>query len=865
MSTRSHPQFSFFDLAKNYIETFIKVRTRHDSRIAIGRENDRYFLMTTQTRYPENVKVVSEKLGGIVVDELKKLTLPYGSAQLHHTILDAFRVLHVNRAQTGIDGVGTGRAIQNTEQVVMILLTDGSGISGIPIDFRLFFDPPFLGSEMTKEAFRWDQKLYTVVFRIPSTPYRPTQSQLTTIDIDLPVIEKLCSRTSGRSFSIISTRQIQISIDYILAMASQHKVGVRFDCLPAIPGNVSPDEIARIKAKFKKVIDKKPVTNLISRLNPQGRPVSCHWPIPESYFPMRAMDQLPQRTAHPVILCAPMALPLTIRTEIPVDKLELEPSGVSDIIMEILQGRKDMTVWTYIEGSSNGPTAPFGCLRMNTMGTGITLILLPFNFPLFYPLIEEVIKDPILTTSQVWRQRLDSYFQTVPYYYFTQMRICLDKIRVKVEYNSSMSNIYAGALLSHLNRLKVKAKEEFDQVGIATKLNESRAPRLTNPSIRIERITSRTSIIGLGTEDDNIEDENLDGVEPTPIYSGDFQIPLYPPLISEAHGDTSYRNPYSSTIEDLVSKLNKIEANVEMLFNPHKTTLLDMAKLGVKPRFNTLEELHNMPQKTMGEYEAYQAARQQFYGPPMRKIDEERDRTHAFGNPYKLKGMGAGIDEVMDSAVVEGNSPQGQGGKRYGEIRQSVGGGPPKRRRGPLGIDAFDIYRTRRSMRGSSVASSEFDRRDSIDDLPGSREMTPGTSGGSTPVNEFEDLQLQEMDSDEQLQKNLDEVTEMMNKRKREESGEKVEQKVPKRLEILEPPAPPAEIISDQEIITRKIRIGSIVRKPANHRAYEEIMTLVTGITNETCSKLIKYAVRESQRFKLKQLTQKLEDRLKVI
>ena len=69
----------------------------------------------------------------------------------------------MNRAQTGIDGVGTGRAIQNTEQVVMILLTDGSGISGIPIDFRLFFDPPFLGSEMTKEAFRWDQKLYTVV------------------------------------------------------------------------------------------------------------------------------------------------------------------------------------------------------------------------------------------------------------------------------------------------------------------------------------------------------------------------------------------------------------------------------------------------------------------------------------------------------------------------------------------------------------------------------------------------------------------------------------------------------------------------------------------------------------------------------
>ncbi|PIC36512.1 hypothetical protein B9Z55_015473 [Caenorhabditis nigoni] len=859
MSTRSHPQFSFFDLAKNYIETFIKGRNRADSRMVVGRENDRYFLLTTQGKYPENVKVVSEKAGGIVVDELKKLTLPYGSAQIHQTILDAFRILHTNRAQTGIDGVGTGRAIQNTEQIMMIVLTDGSGINSIPIDFRLYFEPAFLGSEMTKEAFRWDQKLYTVVFRIPSSPYRPTPSQLANIDIDVPIIERVCGLTGGRSFAIVSLRQIQTSIDYILLQSNQHKVGVRFGCLPHLhftAGNITNDEVQRVKRRFDSVNAKKPVTNLISRSNNQGRPVTCHWPIPESYFPTRGLDQLPQRTAHPVILCAPMALPLTIRSEIPVDKLELEPGGVTDLIMDLLQKKKDMTIWTFIEGSSNGPTAPFGCLRMNTFGTGVTLILLPFNFPQFYPLIEEVVKEPILTTSQVWRSKLDSYFQTVPYYYFTPMRNSLDKIKVKVDYSSSMSNIYAGQLLSNLNRLKVKAKEEYDKILIECKLNESKGTKLANPSIRIERITSRTSIIGLGGDDDDYEERMLNEVESTPIYAGDFKIPLYPPTVSDAQLDTSYRNPYIGSVEDIVSKLNRIQANVDMLFNPNKASLLDMARLGDRPRFNTLEELHNMPQKLMGEYEPYQAARLKFYGQPMRKIDEEKDRTHAFGNPYKLKGLGAGIDEVMDSAVVDGNSPN-QPTKRFGELRQ--GGGPPKRRRGPLGIDAFDQYRTRRSIRGSSASSdiSDFSVSSGDELLIDSREGTPGTSGSSTPSSEFENLQLEEMDTVEQLTRNLNDFEEM---RGRDVNIPAVE---PPTVAPAPPPPPPAEILTDQEVLTRKIRIGTIVRKPANHRAYDEIMILAGGNCQESI--LIRHALRESQRFKLKMLTEKLEERLKSI
>lgn len=854
MSTRSHPQFSFLDLAKNYIENFIKSRNRNDRMMAV-RENDRYFLMLTQGRYPENLRVISEKNGPVVVEELKKIQQPFGTGFVHQTILDAFKVLHTNRTQTGIDGFGGGRFLAYSEQIVMIVLTDGNGISGVPIDFRLYFESHFLGSDYYKEAYRWDQKLYTVVFRIPSTPYRPTPSQLAIIDIDNPIIEKVCSATGGRSYSIVSVRQIQTSIDQILGLSSQHKVGVRFACLPTIhftAGNITNDEVLRVKKKFDAITNKKPVTNLISRLNPQGRPVIGHWMIPENYFPVRNMDQLPQRSAQPIILCAPMALPLNIRPEIPVDKLELEPGGITEVITEILQGRKDLTVWTYMEGSSNGPTAPFGCLRMNTTGTGITLILLPFNFPLLYPLVEEVVKEPILTTSQVWRSKLDSYFQTVPFYFFTPLRNALEKIKVKVDHVSSMSAIYHASLLSHINRLKVKAKEDYDKLPIECQLSISKASRMLNPMIRIERITSRSTIIGLNKDDDDGEDKNLEDDEAPPIISGDFKIPLYPPPVSEAQLDNLYRNPYATTVEDIASKLNRIQANLEMVYNPNKATLLDMARMGSRARFNTLEESHNMPQKLMGEYEPYQQARLKHYGPPMRKINEEVDRTHAFGNPYKMKGMGAGIDEVMDSAVVDSNSPnqqQQQQSKRLGDPRQSTSS-LSKRRRGPLSIDAFQQYRQARSDRSSnsSRASSVIS-----DVIPMDEDSTSGTS---TPSSEFDSMHIQEMDSVEQLFGNLDEVRAM-----REQEEEKEEHEIVEAM----PPVPPAEILSDQELLMRKIQIGVIVRKPANHRAFDDIKTLSSGMIPETSGVLIRHALRESQRFKLKPLTEKLQELLRSI
>ncbi|CAB3409207.1 unnamed protein product [Caenorhabditis bovis] len=834
MSTRSHSNITYFDLAKNYIETFIKGRAKNDIRFArdpaMGRDGDRYYLLTTTGNYPKNVKSFGERMTGSVLDEVKKIPYPSGAHNLPTAILDAFRLMHTYRTMTGIDGYGSGRAPGNTENVHIILLTDGTGVQTIPKDMKFQFDPPFLGSEMTREAFRWDQKFFCVVFRIPSTPYRPVPSQLLAIDIDIPNIERLCSATGGRSFSIVSVRQINTSIDIMFQAMNNHRIGVRFDCLStSLTGKQSNEDLVKLRAKFKRVLEKRPVTNLISRITPQGRPVACHWQIPESFFPSKSMETLPPRLAHPLILLGTEAVPIAIRNDLPFDKLEVEPGGVLEIVMEMLAGRKDYAIPTFMQNSSNGGgNVPFGCLRLTTLGNGVNLILMPFNYPVFYQLVEE-LKDPMIFTNPQFRAKLDAYLMSIPFYCLTTVRQALEKFKVKVEVSSSMSNTYPPALLNYLNRLKMKGKEEIENYAVESKISEQRNLAFYNGMTRIERVTTRSGIIGLSKIDGIHEDDDDDS---GPKYLEEFQIPLYFPDVEQAPKDMAFRTPWSSPIEDLTLKLTKMQANVDLMFDPNRITLLDMARPDAKPSFHILEEAHNLPLKIMGEYEPYQQARIRVYGAPFRKIEEEKERTHAFGNPYKLRSLGT-VDEVsMDSSIVDNNKREGKRENDGGRM----GGGPPKRKRGPLGLDAFEKWRIRRSAIGSDAGSTIADYSSDLE--------TPTTSNGNAEVD----------DND------VDELTELM------ESQRKTEPEVNgKKLENGRVRGNSKNVLKEltgEEIMSKKLLIMSIVRRPANHQAFDEIVGILNGYSRESTDKLIRFATTESQRYKMKWLTEKLEKRL---
>ena len=100
--------------------------------------------------------------------ELKNLTAT-GMTTLGPSLKHSFDLLNLNRMQTGIDTYGQGRCPFYLEPSVIIVITDGGKLSnstGIQDALTLPMHSSVPGSELTKEPFRWDQRLFALVLRL---------------------------------------------------------------------------------------------------------------------------------------------------------------------------------------------------------------------------------------------------------------------------------------------------------------------------------------------------------------------------------------------------------------------------------------------------------------------------------------------------------------------------------------------------------------------------------------------------------------------------------------------------------------------------------------------------------------------------
>lgn len=70
-------------------------------------------------------------------------------------------------------------------------------------------------------------------------------------------------------------------------------------------------------------------------------------------------------------------------------------------------------------GGAVGPMGfPFGYLKPSTNMQTVSLFVMPYNYPVILPLLEES-RDPKVAASSSFRQRLDRYLMSVPQYYFS--------------------------------------------------------------------------------------------------------------------------------------------------------------------------------------------------------------------------------------------------------------------------------------------------------------------------------------------------------------------------------------------------------------------------------------------------------------
>nr|XP_038956478.1 integrator complex subunit 6-like isoform X3 [Rattus norvegicus] len=530
------------------------------------------------------------------MSELKNLQAS-GLTTLGQALRSSFDLLNLNRLISGIDNYGQGRNPFFLEPSILITITDGNKLTStasVQEELHLPLNSPLPGSELTKEPFRWDQRLFALVLRLPGVA-SPEPEQLGSVPSDESAITQMCEVTGGRSYCVRTQRMLNQCLESLVQKV-QSGVVINFEKTGPDPLPVGEDTLmdscrpnnffaAQPWHSCHKLIYVRPNSKT-------GVPVG-HWPIPESFWPEQNLPSLPPRTSHPVVRfscvdCEPMVI-----DKLPFDKYELEPSPLTQYILE---RKSPHTCWqVFVTSSSkyNELGYPFGYLKASTTLTCVNLFVMPYNYPVLLPLLDDLFKVHKLKPNLKWRQAFDSYLKTLPPYYLI----------TKLESERVLASV---------------GKKPPQEIGIKVKNHSgSGLPLAHNKSFRklLKEI--------IGESAPRLTELN------TKEFAG-FQVGL----LNKDLKPQTYRNAYDIPRRGLLDQLTRMRSN-----------LLQTRKFIVG---QDEDSLHSVPVAQMGNYQEYL----KMLASPLREIDPDQPkRLHTFGNPFKQDKKGMMIDEADEFVV----------------------------------------------------------------------------------------------------------------------------------------------------------------------------------------------------------------------
>ncbi|XP_027951568.1 integrator complex subunit 6-like isoform X6 [Eumetopias jubatus] len=692
MNQRTDLGTSYLDIAKGAVELFLKLRARDPAS-----RGDRYMLVTYDEP-PYCIKAGWKENHATFMSELKNLQAS-GLTTLGQALRSSFDLLNLNRLISGIDNYGQGRNPFFLEPSILITITDGNKLTstaGVQEELHLPLNSPLPGSELTKEPFRWDQRLFALVLRLPGLASTEPE-QLGSVPTDESAITQMCEVTGGRSYCVRTQRMLNQCLES-LVQKIQSGVVINFEKTGPDPLPVGEDGLtdssrpgnsfaAQPWHSCHKLIYVRPNSKT-------GVPVG-HWPIPESFWPDQNLPSLPPRTSHPVVRfscvdCEPMVI-----DKLPFDKYELEPSPLTQYILERKSPHTCWQVFVTSSGKYNELGYPFGYLKASTTLTCVNLFVMPYNYPVLLPLLDDLFKVHKLKPNLKWRQAFDSYLKTLPpYYLLTKLeseRILASvgkkppqEIGIKVKNHSG-----GGVSLTHSKNFRKLLKEI---------IGES-APRLTE----------------LNTKE----------------FAG-FQLGL----LNKDLKPQTYRNAYDIPRRGLLDQLTRMRSN---LLKTHKFIV-----------GQDEDSLHSVPVAQMGNYQEYLKT----LASPLREIDPDQPkRLHTFGNPFKQDKKGMMIDEADEFVAGPQNKV-----KRPGEASSPLS--PKRRRNvtvipevheekmenGQIPPDGFlskSAPPELMNMAGDGIPHNQLDslsddfaslRKDGLIHKPGTNALTGGSKNGSVSV-----------------------------------------------------------------------------------------------------------------------------------
>ncbi|KAM4597584.1 integrator complex subunit 6-like [Polymixia lowei] len=464
----------------------------------------------------------------------------------------------------------------------------------------------------------------------------------------------MCEVTGGRSYSVFSQRMLNQCLES-LVQKIQSGVVINFEKTGPDPPPLedAPAEVVKSGPQPWHCCHKL----IYVRPNPKtGVPIG-HWPIPEAFWPDQNSPTLPPRSAHPHVRFSCLDAEPMVIDKVPFDKYELEPSPLTQYILERKSPHTCWQVFVCNSAKYSDLGQPFGYLKASTALNCVNLFVMPYNYPVLLPLLDDLIKVHKFKPTIKWRQSFENYLKTMPPYYIGSLRKAL---RIMGAPNLLADNMEYGlsySVVSYLKKLSQQSKIEYDR--LITSIGKKPPPEA---GIKVRWRWGGGGGISLAQRRDfNLLLQSITGeapgltLEPNPKEFHGFHLAL----LNKSLKPQSLRNPYDIPRSQLLDQLSRMRRN---LLNTSVCSL----------RGQDPDQLHSVPIAQMGNYQDFLKAAPQ----PLRDADPEQPkRLHTFGNPFKLDKKGMMIDEA-DEFVT---GPQNKG-KRPGDSNNMQGGGPKRRR-----------------------------------------------------------------------------------------------------------------------------------------------------------------------------------------
>ncbi|CAM6046684.1 unnamed protein product [Sphagnum compactum] len=721
MNQRCANGLSLLDCAKSAIEHFHKVRSR-DAACRL----DRYMLVTCDDE-SDCIKVVEKYpfthfMRALKSVQARDLTNIGGALQR------IFAFLHVQRLTLDIDRYGQGRNPCVNDLTTILLVTDGTELTSLAgVSQVLLSNGPLpLGADLAVQPFRWDQRVFATVLRIPSVSAAvlersgpipqnaPISGAQSAVVMDTN-ISAFCDFTGGKCF-VATSWKILMQHTEVMAARLPPCVIVSFEHM-SLPGSASlPPQVHQ--ACQRKML-------LVRGGQAQGQ---GHWPIPEAYWPDPSHSGIPPRDPHPVIAYKPMDADPYVPANFIFDKYEIESNPIMGFLLKAHAGACWQVYVRNSKGTSNGYGDPFGFLRLNRGGSNLTLFVLPYNYPVLWQLLDQLGKIPgaaKMAPLPQWRQDMERYCNSIPAYYGPPLRHALKRwgLNAHVVPDSMENSLLAGFVGTQLKKLKLEAKVIFDAdmsrimteqqfIGISRGVHHSGRilPQLGPASTEAPPGFNTTGSFslqprGIGHGEQvttrKMGWEMLLPSGPSPPHAPPpYATPvLFPPTLGMVGPEVAatssvstgimkdiglFKNPFDVPRDQLLRQLQYLPIRVALAADARHQNrrndreggkILNSSISNLAAHLVAKEEeeaRHSLPIEKMGDFNDALLKQQ----PPRNPFAEEPDRSKQqrtmFGNPYRQEKSDGNADE----AWLEGTSPLLRGRKRRRRLPPDSASGP---------------------------------------------------------------------------------------------------------------------------------------------------------------------------------------------